>query len=229
MDSLNFIKSSTEVMLAIRECATEEGFVVGGKTWTVKNKPSTNQVENKLELCSDEELDTLLNDLGYPLDERNAPELKSADEIVIDMSQEEVIELTNAKGVKYQGVLGTYDGESSNGFRFILKSGGIITFGGDTMFQIWNAGGLTEGYKMCFKPQSIRPSEHLGYYTGVPNYDADSRLSKLMSVNGTNKKIIRASIAEIKALNLPKSVQESRINGLVDDILEKPKLVKLQF
>ena len=227
MKAIDFVLSSAEAMNAIRDLAKSEGVTINGEVFAPKNRPSVQQITARLENASEEEVVAMLEACGLEVEE--APERVGADEVVIDMSLEETVTTSAKDGSDVVSVVGEYIGKSGNGFNFKTKSGKIITFTGDKMFQLWSLGGLKEGAKMPFKPESIRPSKYEGYWNGIPNFSADENMTKLLDANAENRAILRAKIAEIRALRLPKAIQDARINALADQVIEPVKLTKPTF
>jgi hypothetical protein len=228
MKGLSFILATASALQAVKDLVSTDGVSINGEVWTSKNRPSNKQIETRLGNASEEDIQAILEACDF--DESDVAQgAVGADEVVIDLDNETMSTVKTTDGKDIDVVLAEYVGQSANGFKFMLKSGIYIIVTGDKMFQLFKAGGLTDGYQMPFKPESVRPTEHLGYYNGIPNFSADERLTKVLEANATNQKILRASIAEIRALKLPRSVQNERINKLVDSVIETPKLVKLKF
>jgi len=227
MKAIDFVLSSAEAMNAIRDLAKSEGVTINGEVFAPKNRPSVQQITARLENASEEEVVAMLEACG--LEVEDAPERVGADEVVIDMSLEETVTTSAKDGNEVTSVVGEYIDKSGSGFNFRLKSGKIVTFTGDKMFQLWSLGGLKEGAKMPFKPESLRPSKYDGYWNGIPNFSADANMQTLLDANAENRHKIRAKIAEIRALKLPKAIQDAKIASLTDAVIEPIKLTKPTF
>lgn len=226
---VDFIQADAVSMQTVKDLVVNQGLTINGQEWKNKVRPSNAQIESKFDEATEEDMVAILELCGHSADDIDAPARIADDEIVIDMSAQDTAEIDTANDGKVEVVFAEYIGESNKGFKFRTKSGLVIVARAHDLELLSEYGGLTDGYRMPFKPQSIRPLAYGGFFNGVPNYSADERLQKILETTKKNQKNQRRYIAKIRKSGLSRAEQDKAIQAEIVGSIPKPKYETPKF
>jgi len=230
MKTLDFILSNDAMVASIAKEIANGGLILNGKTVKHAKVPSPSACAGLLRKASEEELVTICEDFGWEIDTDAVAETPSV-VVAINTEGEDIQSITTAEGVTVDVIMLEFIGHSESGesLKFKMKNGNVVTHSGDKLRQLEALGGLPKGAMLGFKPESIQPTRNIGYYVGIPNFASSPNLLAVLQANSENKRAIKAQIAQLRALGLPKSTLDARINELTSTLVKPITLVKPKF
>ena len=227
MNTLDFIKSDDAHVKSIAKEFVANGITIGGTLKQYAKEPSLSATVACLKKATEEELIQICTDFNWVVSDEEVATASTG--VLISLDGEITNTIKTAEGEDVQVLMLKFIGHSKESLKFEMSNGNIVLHSGDKLRQLEALGGLSKGDMLGFKPESITPTKTPGYYLGVPNFASSKNLLALLESNAENKRLIKAQIAQIRALGLPKSIVDRRIDEMADKAIDPIKLTKPKF